>query len=165
MKICENCKKEFPLYIVVDGIKRNLCKRKYCLECSPFMKKNTRKIENGKFLERPPKCSKCGETDPKNFYGNKKSTCSKCHNKDVVEKGKRNREFALSILGNKCASCGFDKYKCSLDIHHLDPKTKDKTFDSMRSWSLDRVKKEIQNCILLCRNCHQAYHSGHEIVF
>ncbi len=71
-----------------------------------------------------------------------------------------NREFVLNTLGNKCSSCGFNKYPCALDTHHTDPLKKDKNFRSMRSWSIERVKKEIKTCILLCKNCHVAFHNG-----
>ena len=41
-KICKNCGKEFETWIEIDGIKRNLKSRKFCLECSPFGKHNTK---------------------------------------------------------------------------------------------------------------------------
>lgn len=41
MKICENCKKEFPAFAVIDGVKKPLYSRKFCLECSPFGSHNT----------------------------------------------------------------------------------------------------------------------------
>ncbi|QCW18546.1 hypothetical protein SEPL_523 [Salmonella phage SE_PL] len=103
---------------------------------------------------------KCGETDPTKFYGRKRTVCSSCHNKSVIELGKDKRSYALSKLGNECINCGFNEFKCSLDIHHSDPNIKDSNFSSMRGWSLSRIDEEIKSCVLLCRNCHSAYHSG-----
>lgn len=111
-----------------------------------------------KDFNRKRKC-KCGETDPTKFYGNKTSICSKCHNTYQINKGKNNREWAISFLGKKCRHCGFNKHSCALDIHHLDPKIKDMGFKHMRYWSLDRLKKELKNCILLCKNCHAIEHN------
>lgn len=100
----------------------------------------------------------CGETDPQKFYGNKVSYCAKCHNQYTLKKGQEKRKIALELLGNKCKSCNFDKYSCSLEIHHLDPTTKDVAFSNMRNWNLDRIIKELKLCVLLCSNCHHAVH-------
>jgi len=40
MPICRMCHGEFKNWIEIDGVKRNLCNRKYCLECSPWGIKN-----------------------------------------------------------------------------------------------------------------------------
>ena len=109
---------------------------------------------------RQYKCS-CGETDPSKFYGIKKCVCATCHNKHVRARGIQKREYALNKLGNECINCGFKTYSCSLDIHHLDPSIKDEKFHGMRGWSLSRIDNEIKNCVILCRNCHSAYHSGY----
>ncbi len=109
------------------------------------------------------KCIYCGETDSSKFYGHKKTVCGKCHNEYTKNKGHENRKFALELLGGKCKACGFDKYPCSLDIHHLDPEQKDINFGSMRGWSKERIEKELDKCILLCKNCHSAYHSDYDI--
>lgn len=105
-------------------------------------------------------CYTCGEIDPLKFYGKDKKICSSCSSKRVADASREKRKYALEKLGNKCQSCGFDKYKCSLDIHHLDPSIKDENFRGMRGWSIERIDKEIQSCLLLCKNCHSAHHAG-----
>lgn len=75
----------------------------------------------------------CGETNPDKFYGHKRSTCGACHNKYNQDLGKEKKDNARYLLGDKCKKCGFDKYKSSLDMHHLDPSLKDPSFKSMRS--------------------------------
>jgi len=105
-------------------------------------------------------CYQCGEDNPENFYGNDKQVCAKCHNKRVIKLGKEKREYAIKQLGGECKSCGYNKYNPSLDIHHLDPNKKDSNFSSLRGWSLERIDKEIEGCILLCKNCHAAHHAG-----
>ncbi|NBV11481.1 MAG: hypothetical protein EBS04_08525 [Chitinophagia bacterium] len=170
MKICLKCEKEFPLFIKIDGKNRNLKNRKYCLNCSPFGLHNTQKINSNVYYDGNQKinntdkiCKVCGESDKENFYGHKKNICGKCHNKYVIEKGRDKKDFARNLLGGKCSACGFHKYKESLDIHHLNPKTKDHNFSSMRGWSIERITSELKNCILLCKNCHTAYHCGYDI--
>ena len=107
----------------------------------------------------PRKCA-CGETDIKKFYGNKTTVCAKCHIKKTLLKGQSNRVYILDKLGNKCINCGFDKWKTSLDVHHLDPLQKDISFSTIRYWLREKIDKEISKCVLLCRNCHAAFHNG-----
>ena len=103
---------------------------------------------------------KCGETDPSKFYGNKTTICGKCHNINNHAKGKENRAYILNKMGNKCYICGYDKYKSALDVHHLDPNIKDSNFNTIRYWNREKIDKEIEKCVLLCRCCHAGFHSG-----
>jgi transcriptional regulator with XRE-family HTH domain len=110
--------------------------------------------------EKKHLCKKCGVTDKALFYGNDKEVCGECHNNRVKESGKEKRAYAVKKLGGKCISCGYKRFECSLDIHHTDPTKKDINFKSMRGWSLKRIDKEIEHCVLLCKNCHTPFHNG-----
>lgn len=105
-------------------------------------------------------CGECGETNPLKFYGKKKFRCAACHNAYTTMKGREKRDFAIDNLGGKCENCGFYMFRCSLDVHHVDPKLKDPAFSHMRGWSIARLSEELKKCILLCRNCHAAFHGG-----
>ena len=130
-----------------------------------WIKKYGLKLKRGAKGKKPKdfvtdkKCA-CGETDPNKFYGNKTKICAKCHNKYNLLKGHENRLYMLDKLGGRCINCGFDKYKSSLDIHHLDPTQKDVGFKTVRYWSRNRIDKELEKCVILCRNCHNAHHNG-----
>lgn len=104
------------------------------------------------------KCQFCGETDCKEFYGHKKTVCGDCHNQYTTRLGKSKRDYAIQKLGGCCVVCGYNKFSGSLDIHHLNPAVKDSRFKNFRGWSIERIKKEIENCVLLCRNCHNEHH-------
>jgi hypothetical protein len=119
------------------------------------LKTNCRPWRNNKDFVRKRRC-KCGETNPKKFYGNKLHICARCHNQYVMTHGRESRKRAVLFLGGKCKVCGYSKYVCALDIHHLDPTKKDTSFRSMRCWSWERIEKEIKNCVLVCKNCHSA---------
>ena len=57
--------------------------------------------------------------------------------------------------------CGYNKCQRALSFHHLNPKEKDFDLSSRgltRSW--ERIKKEIDKCVLLCANCHMGIHDG-----
>lgn len=44
MPVCKNCDKEFPNWTTIEGRRKNLSTRKYCLQCSPWGEHNTRKL-------------------------------------------------------------------------------------------------------------------------
>ena len=58
-----------------------------------------------------------------------------------------------------CVDCG-ERHPAALQFHHPNPE--DKMFnvaDAVRNGiSLDRIKKEIEKCIVLCANCHAIRH-------
>ena len=69
--------------------------------------------------------------------------------------------MARNYKGGKCAVCGYDKCQRALSFHHVNPKEKDFDLSSRgltRSW--ERIKKEIDKCVLLCANCHMELHDG-----
>lgn len=159
MPICSKCGESFPNRITINGKERTLNKRKYCLNCSPFGLHNTKKLVES-FLPKNFLCSKCGETNPTMFYQNHNTICKSCKNIETYKLSKKKRKFAIDKLGGKCVICGFNKYECALDIHHVNPETKDSNFSSMRHWSYNRILHEIKDCVLLCKNCHAALHHG-----
>lgn len=106
---------------------------------------------------KAPSCM-CGESDVNNFYGHKKSQCKKCFTKSVTDAGNSNKMYGVSLLGEKCSLCGYNKSMRALEFHHTNPSIKDKNFKSLRGWSKDRLTKELQSCILLCSNCHAEEH-------
>lgn len=127
-----------------------------------WLRKYGLKTRRGPHNKREPgsrKC-KCGETDPKKFYGNKSNICSKCHNGYVSKVGSQKVSRIREILGGSCAVCGFSKYQCALDFHHLKPGEKIDSLRGMRGWSWEKILNEIKNGVLLCKNCHAAIHSG-----
>jgi hypothetical protein len=69
-------------------------------------------------------------------------------------------EYIQNIKNQLCrADCG-QRHPATLQFHHLN--AEDKMFnigDAIRDGiSLDRIKKEIEKCIILCANCHAIRH-------
>lgn len=127
-----------------------------------WMRKYGLKSSKKPFGEQAPLehlCSRCGECNPDNFYGHKKTICGPCHSKYTLRLGHEKRAMAIEHLGGKCAACGFSRHSSALDIHHRDPASKDPNFISMRNWSWNRIAAEIVSCVLLCKNCHALVHS------
>ena len=79
---------------------------------------------------------------------------------DYVKTHRRKTKEELVVYkGGKCEICGYDKCLCALDFHHLDPTQKDFTIsDSNIYKNLDKLKEEVDKCILVCANCHRELH-------
>ena len=81
--------------------------------------------------------------------------------KAVAKRRKSLKAQALDYKGGKCAICGYDKCSSALEFHHIDPKQKDFGIGEKgytRSW--EKVKHELDKCILICSNCHHEVHAG-----
>lgn len=86
--------------------------------------------------------------------------------KAYLAKATNNRRRRLKKLmagskGGKCQFCGYSKYIGALDFHHVDPTKKSFQLsmeELYRSWEL--IIKEMDECILVCANCHREVHGG-----
>lgn len=73
--------------------------------------------------------------------------------KNYIKEWKKNRKNQLiELLGGKCILCGSTE---NLEFDHINPKKK--TFKIMLNitYPIDRLKKELKNCQLLCHDCHR----------
>jgi hypothetical protein len=86
------------------------------------------------------------------------SLCKSCHNKNTIKRGQRNRNMYIEYLGGKCERCGYNRCNAALEFHHRDPSKKDPTFQGIRYWGLEKARKELDKCVLLCSNCHREEH-------
>lgn len=168
IKNCEKCFKEFSSILLVDNKKRNLKNRKYCLECSPFGKHNTKKIKENKTknngLLDGKICSRCkAHKNPDEFYrrrNNKELSvyCKRCTNDQTIERARGLKRQALEYKGGKCEICNYSKCVAALEFHHLDPKQKDFSISMVRHYIFDKIKPELDKCMLVCSNCHREIH-------
>lgn len=79
--------------------------------------------------------------------------------KQVIYWRKKAKLNLVEYKGGKCEKCGYNKCVDALEFHHLDPNEKDFSVGG-KSWSLERLKKEVDKCILICANCHRELHSN-----
>ena len=78
----------------------------------------------------------------------------------VHTRRKKVRTLAVDYKGGKCERCGYDRCPDALEFHHLDPAKKDFAIYSKgytRSWQ--KVKVELDKCMIVCANCHRELHS------
>ncbi len=74
---------------------------------------------------------------------------------------KKYRERRIFILDYKlnsggCVFCGWDEHKEILQFHHKNKKQKKFMIagHALSNNSLEKIKKEMKKCYLLCPNCH-----------
>jgi hypothetical protein len=71
---------------------------------------------------------------------------------------KRRLWFESFLSSQKCSVCGFSDPEC-LDFHHKNPSTKDYCITQILSFSIERINREMEKCIILCANCHRKEHA------
>lgn len=154
--ICAKCNKIFPRYVTINGNTKDLCSRKFCLECSPFGMHNTRPVLN----EKPKICLYCGKILTKHqkvFCNNDCKT--EYHYQEYIKKWKQGLEngmrgkyeistrikrYLFEKFDNKCSKCGWSEINpftknIPLEVHHKDG---------------DYTNNDEENLDLLCPNCH-----------
>jgi len=75
----------------------------------------------------------------------------------VISWRKRTKKKLIEYKGGKCEICGYNKCLTALQFHHKNPNEKDFTI-SGKSLSFDRLKEEVDKCLLVCSNCHAEIH-------
>ena len=81
--------------------------------------------------------------------------------KAVDKRRKLIRKMSVDYKGGRCEICGYSKCNNALEFHHRDSNAKDFGISAKgytRSW--EKVKAELNKCILLCANCHREIHDG-----
>ncbi len=73
---------------------------------------------------------------------------------------KKSREFDRLKREKGCSICGYNKFGCALDHHHVDPDSinseKRKTgYVTVSNFRYPSGKKEMKKCQLVCSNCHR----------
>lgn len=160
MNICEKCGNEFPNRMIINGIKRNLHSRKYCLNCSPFGqqkggKKQTKENDYGKCLY----CNKPLEVSGRKYCSIhcqqeymykqyidrwKNGEVSGIRGNKWIDISDYIRRYLFEKYDNKCSKCGWAEINpytntLPLEIEHIDG---------------DAMNNKEENLLLLCPNCH-----------
>lgn len=68
------------------------------------------------------------------------------------------KEELVKYKGGKCERCGYDKCINALEFHHLDPSEKEFSISKYSVLSIEKLKKEVDKCVLVCANCHREIH-------
>ena len=131
-KVCTSCDKEFPVDFFVFKNKPKGKRRSWCKNCTRAYSK-------------------------KHYDNNKEDYKFKAKKYRILT-----RETVRDIKSeSKCMLCGESRSEC-LVFHHLDPRTKLFCIANAihDGYALYKVQKEIDKCVILCRNCHACIHAG-----
>jgi hypothetical protein len=85
--------------------------------------------------------------------------CIKCSIRSITENKHNLKKEIVQYKGGKCILCGYNKNIKSLVFHHIDSSVKEFSISGV-NYNLEKLKKEIDKCILVCRNCHAEIHEG-----
>jgi hypothetical protein len=78
--------------------------------------------------------------------------------KKVKSHRQKIKDKAIAYKGGKCVRCQYDKCNRALEFHHLDSTQKDFGISNYTILSWDKIKIELDKCILVCANCHREIH-------
>jgi hypothetical protein len=108
------------------------------------------------------RCTQCKIIENKKWREENRDRWLLTEAKRMTRRRARVRETLAELrreMGGSCTNCGYDSYIEVLDFHHL----RDKQFGLARAASErtgpEAIREEASKCILLCRNCHQLYHT------
>jgi len=137
--------------MIVDGKARNMQRRKFCVNCSPFGSHNTQpSFETTPGLTLTEKrCTLCDVIKPISSFYNQKDRkngyayCKDCFNNFQCVKGVVKKIKAIEYLGNKCMECGITNIHPTLyDFHHRNPNEKDSDWSRLRLMSEAKTSRK-----------------------
>lgn len=128
-KICSKCHQKLPIDKFTLNKTRKDGHQTFCIDCQQIYQKQHYKKHKTRYLSKNQKQKKT----IKAWWCNYKNTL-------------------------KCERCGENHIYC-LDFHHLNQSKKEYNISSMiYRYGRKTVLKEIEKCIVLCKNCHAKEH-------
>lgn len=105
-------------------------------------------------------CALCNNSISKHFKNKNTTLCGSC---TTAVRRYRVKKFAVEYKGSKCNKCGWSGDISCFDFHHKDPTLKEFTLqaNNMSSTSWEKIKAELDKCVLVCSNCHRTIHSNY----
>ena len=78
------------------------------------------------------------------------------------ERLKRKEKLDEIKCSTGCQSCGIYDHPSCLDFHHKNEDEKETVLSGFTMYGLteEKLQKEIEKCIILCKSCHHKYHLG-----
>ncbi|UYL05113.1 hypothetical protein DIDNDMLP_00128 [Klebsiella phage KP13-7] len=118
---------------------------------------NDNNIKSNRILNKNKLCDKHNIEHIQQPNG--KWVCSQCNTERVSERRRQLKILAVEYKGGCCEKCGYNKCIAALEFHHLDPSQKDFSISKEGvTRSFDKIKTELDKCIMVCANCHREIH-------
>jgi predicted transcriptional regulator len=165
IKMIENDMSQYEMAKLLDCSQSNI---RYWLKKYELKTNNLSFKEIGiKCYTETKYCVKCCENKNINYFYKRRGNiggsayCIECTKTQYKERHNQFKKELVNYKGGCCQNCGYDKYYGALEFHHLDPNEKDFSFGNVKSFTLnDKMKSELDKCVLLCANCHRETHAG-----
>lgn len=172
VKLCLKCGERIPATVLIEGKRRSMWVRKYCLTCSPFGARNNQSLEKVR-ADGKKQCTGCTRDFPlKEFERHRtergkrvrrfENRCRSCLSNTLLDARRAIKKTLVELLGGKCIACGYARCVDALSFHHRDPKQKDFELSrkpSRRGVVTAALRAEARKCELLCLNCHAERHA------
>lgn len=105
-------------------------------------------------------CELCGRRYAYDFRkGHTKRKCNSCRANGWRDRRELKRRM-VEHKGGRCQICGYERCLRALDFHHLDPTRKRFIIAHGHNRSWDSLRTELDECILVCSNCHNELDVG-----
>ena len=76
-----------------------------------------------------------------------------------AQKRREQKNKAVEYKGHVCYDCKQTFPDCCFDFHHLDPLKDNTTPSQVLHCAWETVLKMLDECVMLCSNCHRIRHS------
>ena len=87
--------------------------------------------------------------------------CKSCRKNEAHIRRKSIKKQSVLYKGGKCEHCLIEDSCMDIyDFHHVNPKNKDFSIGKINAKSFEKIRKELDKCVLLCANCHRKVHSS-----
>jgi len=85
----------------------------------------------------------------------------KANREELKAKRDERNLIIFNYKGAECNHCGLSepKHLEIYDYHHVDPDTKLYSVSNILKGPIERLKTEVDKCLLLCSNCHRKEHA------
>lgn len=129
---------------------------KKCTKCGKILPVEMFRWRNQSKGQRRAQCKICQSLQDKKYYknSNERQAQVKQNTLSYIE---RNAKYIEERRSVGCQKCG-EQRPYLLDFHHVNPAEKEYTIHEMRGYSLERLQKELDKCVVLCANCHREFH-------
>jgi hypothetical protein len=150
---------------VIRGKERTLSSRRFCLTCSPFGARNTRRLHEAEASSKW--CTRCQRELPRDaFYPRRDREgltpyCRECYREIDHFRQRKIKGALVDAAGGRCTRCGYSRCLAALEFHHRDPSEKDPQLfrnKHRRARVTEETKAELRKCDLVCSNCHREVH-------
>lgn len=128
---------------------------KYCSKCKRTLQIDNFWIRTKKTkISRQSICKECATKRRIQYYKENKDRENFLRKK---RKQKRKAWYIKLKQSKVCCKCGESRWYC-LDFHHTDEKKENIANMYVRGTALEKIKEELEKCIVFCSNCHREHH-------